>query len=130
MVSTGAFMLGLIGGLLDFASATSLLLNGTNQSGMVGTGTSYVAVALGLYILGALVIVTTLFSVMLIGMRYPSLFSVLMMAYGVAMVVVGWIMWTDMVSTTIASLYSYGMIAVGALMLVDGVFMLRRRVEM
>jgi hypothetical protein len=129
MVSSSAFMLGVIGGLLDFASATSLLVDRATQSGMMGIGASYVAAALGLYVLGVLVIVTSLFSAMLVGMRHPSLFSVLMIVYGVAMVAAGWIMSTDMISTATSSLYSLGMIALGALMVVNALLMSRSRVE-
>lgn len=128
MVSTSAFMLGLIGGLLDFASATSLLLNGSTQSGM-GIGMSSVTVALALYLLGILVITTTLLSATFAGMKHSRLLSVLMMVYGVAMVVTGWIMASEMVSTAITSLYIYGMIAVGVVMVVNGALMTRSRVE-
>jgi hypothetical protein len=129
MVSSSGFMLGVIGGLLDFASATSLLVDRAAQSGMGGIGSSYIAVALGLYVLGALVIVTSLFSSMLVGMSHPSLFSILMIAYGVAMVAAGWIISTDIISTAISSLYSLGMIALGVLMVVNAFLALRSRVE-
>lgn len=130
MASTSGFMLGVVGGILDFASATSLLFNQPTQSGMMGTGISYTELAIGLYLLGVLVIATSLISTMLIGMRFPRLFSVLMVAYGVVMAAVGWAMLSEMASTEISSLYTYGMIIVGALMLINGVLMLRTRVEM
>lgn len=123
-------MLGVIGGLLDFASATSLLLDRAEQLGMMSVGAPYIMLSLGLYILGVLVIVTSLFSAMLVGMRHPGLFSALMIIYGAAMVVVGWVMSTDMVSAVVSSLYSYGMIVLGALMLINALLMLRSHVEM
>jgi len=129
MPSTTGFMLGVIGGILDFASATSLLLTPPAQS-MIGTGQGYAEVAVGLYLLGVLVIVSTLLSAMMAGMERPRVFSVLMTVYGIIMAAVGWIMLSVTASEVASSIYSYGMVVVGALMVANGILVLRSRVEM
>jgi uncharacterized membrane protein HdeD (DUF308 family) len=127
MVSTSGFMIGVVGGLLDFASATNLLISrATQEPGMVNSTPSNLAWIVGLYVLGAAVIISAVLSVMSPGFRFPRLFSALMMAYGAMMIASGWVMTTgNMLGTTDLLLYGYGMVVVGALMFVNGVTMVR-----
>ncbi len=127
MASTSGFIIGVVGGLLDFASATSLLINrATQESGMVSSTPSGPAWIVGLYVWGAVVIISAVFSVMSLGFRFPRLFSALMMAYGAVMLASGWVMTTgNMLGTTELLLYGYGMIVVGAWMFVNGAAMMR-----
>jgi len=127
MVSSSGFMIGVIGGLLDFASATSLLINrATQESGMMNATNSDTVWIVGLYALGAVVIVSAVLSIMSVGFRFARLFSALMIAYGATMVASGWVMTTGTMSgTTDLVLYGYGMLIVGALMLVNGAIMMR-----
>ena len=120
-------MIGVVGGIVDFASATTLLINrATQETGMMNSTPSNLAWIVGLYVLGAAVIFSAVFSVMSPGFRFPRLFSALMMAYGVLMIASGWVMTTGtMQGTTGLLLYGYGMLVVGALMLVNGAAMMR-----
>lgn len=116
----------MIGGILDFASATSLLVSRTTQeTTMPGTAPSLVLI-FGLYVLGTIVIISAVFSVMSLGFRFPRLFSTLMMAYGAVMIASGWAMITgNMLGTTDLLLYGYGMVVLGVLMLISGASMMR-----
>jgi|SRR5208283_4557447 len=127
MASTSGFMIGVVGGLLDFASATSLLANrATLEPGMASNAPSGLVWIVGLYVLGTIVIISAVFSVMSLGFRFPKLFSALMMAYGAVMLASGWVMTTgNMLGTTELLLYGYGMMVLGALMLVNGAAMMR-----
>jgi uncharacterized membrane protein HdeD (DUF308 family) len=126
MVSTSGFIVGILGGLLDFASATNLVLYPAPETGMMTSTPSDLGWILGLYALGAIVIATSVLSVTWFGLGRPKLFSGLMMVYGILMVVVGWVMITgSMVGTTEVLLYGYGMAIVGILMVVDGTIMMR-----
>jgi hypothetical protein len=127
MVSSSGFMIGVIGGLLDFASATTLLINrGTQETGMMTVSNPSIWWILGLYVLGALVIVTAVFSIMSLGIRFSKLFSLLMMAYGGVMIASGLVMTTgNLMGTTDLLLYGYGMLILGALMIVNGLTMIR-----
>jgi hypothetical protein len=130
--SANGFILGLIGGLLDFASASQLLLQQGSSTGMMNeTSTSvYPWVAL-LLLLGTAVVVTAVLSVLSVGFRHARLFSVLMMVYGVVMVVVGLIMSAGVLMVgDFSSVYSLGMLVVGAAMLVNGVLMSRSPIPM
>jgi hypothetical protein len=129
--SANGFILGLIGGLLDFASASQLLLQQGSSTGMMNeTSTSvYPWVAL-LLLLGTAVVVTAVLSVLSVGFRHARLFSVLMV-YGVVMVVVGLIMSAGVLMVgDFSSVYSLGMLVVGAAMLVNGVLMSRSPIPM
>jgi uncharacterized membrane protein HdeD (DUF308 family) len=121
-------MIGVVGGILDFASATNLLISrATQEPGMMVSNSPSPAWIVGLYVLGAAVIVSSVFSVMSLGFRLPRLFAVLMVAFGALMIASGWEMTTgSMAGTTDLLLYGYGMLVVGALMLVNGASMLRR----
>lgn len=91
----------------------------------VSSSPNYAWIA-GLYILGVVVIATTVFSVTSSGIRFARLLSLLMLAFGVIMIISGWFMTTgNMAAGGYATLYGYGMLLVGALMLVNGALMMR-----
>ena len=82
MVSTSGFMLGVLGGLLDFASATTMVINqgGSGMmNGYLGVRLLWAAV---LVALGILVVVVAVLSVMSTGMRHLRAFSLLMVLSG------------------------------------------------
>ena len=122
MVSSSSFMLGILGGLLDFASATTIAIN---QGGMVNSFlfSGYVWAAI-ILTLGVLVVIVAVFSVMSTGMRHLRGFALLMMTLGIAMVIIGGIMSTGSIVGS-SVIYSYGMVIVGILMAANGVSMLR-----
>lgn len=124
MVSSSSFMLGIIGGLLDFASSTTIVLNqgGTMMmNSLLFSGYVWAAILLAL---GVLVVVVAVFSVMSTGMRHLRGFALLMMALGIVMAIIGGIMSTGSIVGS-SVIYSYGMVIVGILMAVNGVTMLR-----
>ena len=122
MVSSSSFMLGILGGLLDFASATTIAIN---QGGMVNSFlfSGYVWAAI-ILTLGVLVVIVAVFSVMSTGMRHLRGFALLMMTLGIVMVIIGGIMSTGSIVGS-SVIYSYGMVIVGILMAANGVSMLR-----
>lgn len=127
MASTNGFILGLVGGLLDFASASFLLIGQNGSTGMMNEGPipSYLWAAL-LVLLGSVVILTSVLSVVSIGIRFARVFALLMIAYGVIMMIVGAGMTTGYImSGDVATIYSYGMIIVGGAMVVNGIMMSR-----
>ena len=124
MSSTNGFILGLIGGLLDFASASLLVLSPGDSMGSAGMSSDLVAAFLVL--LGVAVVATSALSVQSVGMRFAKVFSLLMILYGVAMVAIGVSMTTGYVqSAGLSIIYSYGMVLVGGAMVVNGVMMAR-----
>jgi len=119
-------MLGIIGGLLDFASASMVLIDGSGGSatmtgGYVLAGEAWAGV---LALLGALVVATTLLSVTSTGVLHLRAFSLLMVLLGAVMAVVGTLM-SGGPLTGSSLLYSYGMVIVGVLMAINGVMMVR-----
>jgi hypothetical protein len=127
MASTNGFIIGLIGGLLDFASASFLLLGqGGNPSMMNGSSVSVYGWAAALIALGVVVIVTSVLSVVSVGIRFGRVFAILMTAYGVTMMIIGAAMTAGYImATDVSIIYSYGMFLVGAAMLVNGIMMSR-----
>jgi hypothetical protein len=125
--SASGLILGLVGGVLDFASGAGLLLNGTQQTMMGNTAVSpqNEVLALGLFALGAIVIITAIASVMSVGRGRPKLLSGLMLAYGIVMLLVGGSMAGGLVTMMSTPLYGYAMIIVGLLMIVNGSIMSR-----
>lgn len=131
MPSSSGFMIGVVGALLDFASATNVLVSPVQSSGMMTTSGPSPWWILGLYSLGALVLVSSVLSIMAIGFRFARLFSLLMVGYGLAMIASGWIMSTgNMFGSSDAALYGYGMLVVGGLMIVNGAMMTRTPMSM
>jgi hypothetical protein len=126
LASTNGFILGLIGGLLDFASASLLLLGQGSGTGMnESSAPTYAWVAI-LLVLGVVVIVTSIFSVVSIGIRFGRVFSLLMIVYGILMMIIGAAMTTGYImAADVSTIYSYGMIIVGAAMVVNGIMMSR-----
>jgi hypothetical protein len=79
-----------------------------------------------LLVLGFLVIVTSIFSVVSIGIRFGRAFSLLMIAYGILMMLIGAAMTTGYImAVDVSTIYSYGMVIVGAAMAVNGIMMSR-----
>ena len=117
-------MLGVIGGLLDFGSASTIALN---QGGSMATG-SYMlsgdAWAVLLAAIGVLAVVSAVLSVTMTGVGHLRGFSLLMVALGFVMAVIGTLMSSGSIEGS-SLLFSYGMVVVGALMAINGVMMLR-----
>ncbi len=126
MASANGFILGLIGGLLDFASASLLLLSPRDATGMMDAGAAE-GWGVVLLALGLAVVVTSILSVQSIGIRRGKVFSLLMVLYGIVMVAVGLSMTTGYIPmvTGISVIYSYGMVLVGGAMVVNGLMMSR-----
>jgi hypothetical protein len=130
LASTNGFILGLIGGVLDFASASLLLLGGSGGMMNESQVPSYVWAAI-LIVLGTAVILTSILSVGTIGIRFARVFSVLMVTYGLIMVGIGAAMSTGyIVATGVSVIYSLGMLLVGAGMIANGVMMSRSPMQM
>lgn len=126
--SAVGFILGLVGGALDFFSATSILI-GSMPGGSVMVppmGVPNIAWVDGLYLLGGAVLVTTFLSAGSF-VRSTSLSRSLMVAYGVIMLVVGWAMSTGTFSIMMTPVYGYAMVVVGLLMIANGSLMSRTR---
>jgi hypothetical protein len=129
MASSNSFIIGLIGGILDFASA-SLLLLGQGSAGSVTGGPipTYVWAAV-LVVLGIVVVITSVLSVLSIEMRRDRVFSLLMVTYGAIMLVIGALLVSGyIVATDLSIIYSYGMVLVGGAMVANGVIASRNMV--
>jgi len=124
LASTSGFMLGVIGGLLDFASATAILLDQGGNGMMSGYLVSPDAWAAVLACLGALVVVAAVLSVTSTGVTHLKGFSILMVVLGVLMAVIGTLMSGGSIPGS-SAIYSYGMVIVGALMAINGAMMVR-----
>ena len=85
---------------------------------------------LGLFVLGAIVIITAVVSVMSVGRGRPKLLSGSMVAYGIVMLLVGGSMAGGLVAMMNTPLYGYAMVIVGILMIVNGSFMSRTQMMM
>jgi hypothetical protein len=124
LASSNGFMLGVIGGLLDFGSASTIALN---QGGPM-VASSYLmpgdAWAALLVVLGAVVVASAVLSVTMTGAGHFRGFSLLMVALGVVMAAIGALMSGGSVAGS-SLIFSYGMVIVGALMAINGVVMLR-----
>ncbi len=84
-----------------------------------------------LVVLGVAVIVTSILSVGLMGLRFARLFSLLMIAYGFIMMAIGIAMSAGYImSSDVSEIYSLGMLLVGAGMVVNGVMMSRNPIPM
>lgn len=115
--------------MLDFASASLLLLGGSGgvmESPLPSYGWAAILVALGIA-----VIVTSILSVGSLGFRFTRLFSLLMVAYGFVMMIIGIAMSTGYImANDVSEIYSLGMLLVGAGMVVNGVIMSRNPLPM
>ena len=130
--SAGGLIIGLLGGVLDFASGAGLLLGGVQHTTMGNTSVSpqNEVLALGLFVLGAIVIITAVVSVMSVGRRQPKLISGSMVAYGIVMLLIGGSMVGGLVTMMSTPLYGYAMIIVGIFMIVNGSIMSRTQMTM
>jgi len=88
------------------------------------------ALALGLFVLGSIVIITAIASIISVGKGRPKLLSGLMVAYGIVMLLVGGSMAGGLVAMMSTSFYGYAMIIVGILMIANGSIMSRTRMRM
>lgn len=127
MASTGGFILGLVGGLLDFASASMLLIAQVPGTDMMGEMPPPDYLWAGILIaLGVLVVVTTLLSAATMDARVVRLAPFMMTAFGAIMVAIGSAMSGGYIVTgEMSQIYSYGMVLVGVLMMANGIIMLR-----
>jgi hypothetical protein len=130
--STSGFLIGLVGGVLDLASGAGLLLGGMQQASM---GSNDIArqnelLALGLFWLGVIVMITAVVSILSVGRGRRKLFSGLMIAYGVVMLLVGGSMAGGLVMMMSTPFYGYAMIIVGVLMIANGSIMSRAQMMM
>ena len=124
MVSSSSFMVGLIGGLLDFASATTMAINGGGSAmvnGYVVSGYGWAAV---LALIGVLVVATAILSVTATGVRHLKTFSVLMALLGLIMAIMGTVASSGLLTGS-SLIFGYGMVVVGLLMAINSVMMLR-----
>jgi hypothetical protein len=117
-------MLGIVGGLLDFGSATSAAIGQGGGVVVAGYGLSGYGWAAVLAVLGALVVATSVLSVTSAGVRHLKAFSLLMVVLGAVMLIVGSLMSGGQMMG-LSLIYGYGMIIVGLLMAINGVMMLR-----
>jgi peptidoglycan/LPS O-acetylase OafA/YrhL len=124
LVSTSGFMLGVLGGLLDFASATSIAINQGGSGMMSGYLLAPDAWALLLVALGILVVVAAVLSVTSTGVMHLKGFSVLMVLLGIVMALIGTLMSGGSIQGA-STIYSYAMVIVGALMAINGAMMIR-----
>ncbi|MGI0078468.1 MAG: hypothetical protein ACRECH_02485 [Nitrososphaerales archaeon] len=128
-VKTG-LVLGILGAALDFNSGylfVSQSVMMTNDMGVMTTHFDVPALEWGvvLFSLGALILGTSLVSATLFGMQRMRSFGVIMAVYGIAMLVIGSIMYSGMTPMMTGSTFSsIGMFAVGALMVINGVLMI------
>jgi len=131
LASTNGFILGLIGGLLDLASASLLIVGQSGATSTVsGTASPYVWAAI-LTVLGVAVVATSVVSVMSVGIQYGRVFSLLMIVYGVSMMIIGAALTTGYImAQDVSTIYSYGMVIVGAAILVNGILMSRNEVPL
>jgi hypothetical protein len=125
------FIIGIVGGVIDLASGTSLLLNGT-QTGPMGETTltpQNEAVALGLYVLGIIVIASAAMLIVAAGRRHSNFLSGLMVVYGIVMLLIGGAMAGGLISMMNTSLYGYAMLVIGLLMILSGSLMSRTKMS-
>lgn len=125
MNATAGFILGLVGGLLDFISGTNIFIGSMPGGSIMASpmGVPNIVWVDGLYILGGAVLVTAFLSVS----SYAASMMVsraLMVTYGIVMLIVGWAMaaGTSLMTTPV---YGYGMIVLGVLMVANGALMRR-----
>lgn len=124
MASSSGFMLGVIGGLVDFASASTIALSqgsGMTQGSYLLPGDAWAAVVT---VLGVLSVASAVLSVTTTGVGHLRGFALLMMALGVVMAVIGSLMSSGSIEGS-SVIFSYGMVVVGALMAINGAMMLR-----
>ena len=124
LVSTSGFMLGVLGGLLDFASATSITIDQGGSGMMNGYLLSPDAWAVLLVALGILVVAVAVLSVTSTGVMHLKGFSVLMVLLGILMALIGTLMSGGSIQGA-STIYSYAMVVVGALMAINGAMMFR-----
>jgi hypothetical protein len=123
MNSTAGFILGLVGGALDFISGTSIFMGSMPGGSVMASpmGVPNIVWVDGLYILGGAVLVTTFLSVSSV-MMSMKLSRALMVTYGVVMLIVGWAM-SSGTALMMTPVFGYAMVVVGVLMIANGSLM-------
>lgn len=123
-------VLSLAGAALDFSTGYLILQNQlmttTDNMGMVVTqyNASSLFWGLGLLALGVLLIATGFLSLTAIRMKRMGLFGSLMAAYGMIMLLVGYLMYSGLTPIMQGSMISsLGMFLLGVLMIASGVLM-------
>jgi len=109
-------LLSLVGGAVDFASASLFLMGGSRFSTW----------SLGLFAFGGIIIVTGIIGITSLGIRRMEILGGLMFAYGEIMLAIGWLMYPIPMIFG-ATLSSVGMFIVGASMVASGFFMSLRK---
>lgn len=131
-ITATGFVLGLAGALLDFVSGLLILLHSmmsTNEMGVMMTSYSSTGIAwtIGLFALGALLLVTSFLSITASGIARMRIFGAAMVVYGIMMLVVSGAMFLKLAPMMTGYTYSgIGMFVTGALMIVNGSVMSRR----
>lgn len=129
-------VIGIAGALLDFYSGSYFLSRSITQTTMMGVATtrySEIAEIWGIFALslGLIVLITSLLNATPFSMGKMSIFGGLMIAYGIAMIVLGALMYSGvtpmMQEQTVTLASSLGMFVVGALMLLNGSLMIGNR---
>ena len=130
--SASGLIIGIVGGVLAFASGATLLVGGTQDTMMNSASVSIQneALALWLFALGGIVIVTAVVSIISVGRGHRKLLSGAMIAYGIVMLLVGGSMAGGLVAMMSTPIYGYAMIISGILMVVNGSTMSRRQTMM
>ena len=130
-------ILGFAGALLDFYSGYVLLTSSGMGASEMGTSTLITqdnstgfVWGVGVVALGAVLAVTAVASLSLMGARMKDL-GALMVVYGLAMLFVGASMYAGITSMVQGAPFpSMGMVGVGVLMIANGTMMLRTRTNM
>lgn len=107
-------IIGIVGSVLAFASGTALLVGGTQGTMMESTSVSpqNEVLALWLFALGAIVIVTAVVSMMSFGRGHRKLLSGAMIVYGIVMLLVGGSMAGGVVAMMSTPIYGYAILSV------------------
>jgi hypothetical protein len=122
-------VLGLVGAVIDFIAGISFISQSmvtSNDMGVMVTQYNQNAIdwAIGLFILGGFLLVTSLLSVSSFGMMRMNIFGPMMIIYGIVMIGIGVVMLSGMTPMMNGSLYSsLAMFVVGIAMLLNGLLM-------
>ena len=135
-ITLTGLILGFAGAALDFSFGylifvQSMVTTNTMGVSMIEYNSFAVVWGIGLFGLGVLLIITAIASVSSFGNMRMRIFGLLMVVYGVAMLLIGELMYSQIAPMIAGSiLSSVGMFVVGFLMILNGVLMVRIRAMM
>jgi len=135
-ITLTGLILGFAGAALDFSFGylifvQSMVTTNTMGVSMIKYNSFVVVWGIGLFGLGGLLIITAIASVSSFGNMRMRIFGLLMVVYGVAMLLIGELMYSQIAPMMVGSiLSSVGMFVVGFLMILNGVLMVRNRAMM